>query len=265
MNLKESKLLNKKAFYIRSLMLISLVAFWEIGARLSLFNSFFTSYPSEILIDLYQFIASGELWYHASITLTEAVLGLIIGIVLGLSIGMLLAQFKLLGRVITPIFSGINTIPQLALAPIYVLWFGLGLTSKVFLAALMCFFNVFFQTYNSIRNTDQQLIESAHILGASRFETLVYIVVPSCMPYILSGIRSGISASMVGAIIGEYLGAAGGFGWMITYATSYFMIRRVMSSILILLLFGLVLNKILDLVEERVLVWYEETSLTGNI
>lgn len=263
--MKESKKLNKNAFYIRALLLILLIILWESGARLNWFNPFFTSYPSEILIDLYEFTVSGDLWYHASITLTEAVLGLIIGVVLGLAIGMLLAQFKLLGRIITPIFSGINTIPQLALAPIYVLWFGLGLTSKVFLAALMCFFNVFFQTYNSIRSTDQQLIESAHILGATRYETLIHIVVPSCMPYILSGIRSGISASMVGAIIGEYLGAAGGFGWMITYATSYFMIRRVMSSILILLLFGLVLNKILDLVEERVLIWYEETSLTGNI
>jgi NitT/TauT family transport system permease protein len=123
--------------------------------------------------------------------------------------------------------------------------------------------SVFFSTYNSIRSTDQRLIESAHILGANSIETLWFVVLPYCMPWILSGIRSGVGACMVGAIMGEYMGASGGFGWMVTYATNFFMIRRVMSCILILLIVGMLLNWSLNKLESKVLRWKVDTKLSS--
>lgn len=249
----------------RTLLIVGFIALWEWSAKNRWYNPFFTSYPTEIVKDIIVFANSGNLVYHTSITLKEAFLGLFYGTTIGILLGMLFGQFITLGKIFTPILTAINGIPQLALAPVYVLWFGLGITSKVFLAGLMVFFCVFFATYNAIKNIEQNLVESAHILGASSFQTLWYVVLPACMPWILSGIRAGVGACMVGAIIGEYMGAAGGFGWMVTYATSFFMVRRVMSCITILLLVGIVLNWCLDKVEKYALRWKVETNLSMSM
>ncbi|TCO74444.1 ABC transporter permease [Marinisporobacter balticus] len=261
-------LMDKKRLFIiatRTLLIVGVIALWEWSAVNSWYNSFFTSYPSRILKDLITFAKSGELVYHTSITLKEAFLGLFYGTIIGILLGILFAQFITLGSIFTPILTAISGIPQLALAPVYVLWFGLGLTSKVFLVSLMVFFCVFFSTYNAIKNIEQNLVESAHILGANSLQTLWYIVLPACMPWIISGIRAGVGACMVGAIIGEYMGSTGGFGWMITYATSFFMIHRVMSCITILLIVGIVLNWCLDKVEKYVLRWRVETNLSMSM
>lgn len=260
---EQEKRLHRRTRRIRIVLITGLLCLWETAARMEWYNPFFTSYPTEILTDLIEFIKSGDLAYHTIITLREAFLGLFFGIVIGVLLGVLFGQFVTLGKIFTPILTAINGIPQLTLAPVYVLWFGLGLMSKVFLAGLMVFFCVFFSTYNAIRSTEQKLIESAHILGANSVQTLWHVVLPYCMPWILSGIRSGVGACMVGAIIGEYMGASGGFGWMVTYATSFFMIRRVMSCILILLLVGLLMNWSLDLLERKVLKWKVDTKLTS--
>lgn len=260
--------MDKKRIFVitvRTILVLGFFALWEWSANHKWYNPFFTSYPSEIAQDLIIFAKSGDLLYHTSITLKEAFLGLFYGTILGIAFGVLFGQFVTLGKILTPILTAINGIPQLALAPVYVLWFGLGLTSKVFLAGLMVFFCVFFATYNAIKNIEQKLVESAHILGANSCQTLWYVVLPACMPWILSGIRGGVGASLVGAIIGEYMGAAGGFGWMVTYATSYFMVRRVMSCILILLIVGIVLNWCLDKIEIYALRWKVETKLSMSI
>lgn len=247
---------------IRTVIVLAFLLTWEFCARRKLYNPFFTSYPSEILKDLAEFYRSGDLAKHTAITLTEAFLGLFYGTVIGVITAIIFGYFSALGKIITPIISAISGIPQLTLAPVYVLWFGLGLTSKIFLAGLMVFFNVFFSTYNAIKNIDKKLIESANLLGASNVRTLRTVVIPACMPWILSGIRAGVGSALVGAIIGEYIGASGGFGWVITYSTSYFNIKRVMACILILLLVGIILNKILDFAESKMLIWRTETTLS---
>ena len=259
----KSKASNGKIyFFIRWTLVIGVIAAWEITARMALYNTFFTSYPSEILKDLIQFAASGKLARHTSITLQEAFWGLFYGTTAGISIGVLFAQFDALGKIFNPIITAINSIPQLALAPVYVLWFGLGMASKVFLSGLMVFFIVFSSTYSAIKNTEQHLIESAHLLGANSFQTVWYVVIPACMPFIFTGIRGGVGACMVGAIIGEYMGASGGFGWMVSYATSYFRVERVMSCIVILLLVGVSLDFLLDKIESYILKWRFETKLS---
>lgn len=255
---------NEKLFIqiVRIVIVIGFILLWEFSARKQMYNSFFTSYPSEILIDLVEFYKSGALAKHTAITFTEAFLGLIYGTIIGIVTAIIFGYFSILGKIITPIISAISGIPQLTLAPLYVLWFGLGLTSKIFLAGLMVFFNVFFSTYNAIKNIDIKLIECANLLGANNLRILRTVIIPTCMPWILSGIRGGVGSALVGAIIGEYMGATGGFGWMITYSTSYFNIKRVMCCILILLLIGIVLNKILDFAESKMLIWKSETVLS---
>lgn len=247
---------------IRILIIGAFILAWELSARARLYNPLFTSYPSEIFKDLIQFYTSGDLVKHTSVTLREAFTGLFYGTIFGVVIGLILGQFETLGKIILPIISAIHGIPQLTLAPVYILWFGLGLTSKIFLAALMVFFNVFFSTYAGVYNVEPKLIESAILLGAGKVQTLIHVVLPSSLPFIISGIRVGVGSSLVGAIIGEYIGASAGFGWMIAYASSFFNIARVMSCILILLVVGIFLNFSLDKIEKYLLRWRALTNLS---
>ncbi len=255
---------NNNIFIIRALLILAFFATWELTARMKLYNPLFTSYPSEIALDLREFLLSGDLLKHTSITLKEAFLGLFYGSIVGILVGLLFGQIRFLGRVFMPIITAIHGIPQLTLAPVYILWFGLGLTSKIFLAGLMVFFNVFFSTYAGIQNIEPKLVESANLLGANTLQTLYHLVLPSSMPWIITGIRNGVGASLIGAIIGEFMGASAGFGWMIAYASSYFKIARVMSCIFILLIVGIVLNYVLDKLEAHILRWRAVTRLSFN-
>lgn len=251
-----------KIFITRTLLIAVFVVCWEFFAKGNIEIAFYTSYPSAILLDMLAFSEDGELFRHIGITLQEAYLGLLYGSLLGIFVGVLLSQFTTLGKIIVPIISAIQGIPQLTLAPLYILWFGIGLKSKVFLSALMVFFNVFASTYHGIKNIDQKLIESASLLGASNKQILWHIVIPTSMPWIISGIRVGVSICMVGAIIGEYIGASGGLGWTITYASSFFQIERVMACITILLIIGLISSGLMESLERFVLKWRHETKLT---
>lgn len=242
-------------FLIRAFIIIIFIGLWEYAARKRLYNPLFTSYPSEIILDLKEFYLSGDLVKHTSVTLKEAFYGLLYGTFFGILVGLILGQIKFLGEILVPIISAIHGVPQLTLAPVYILWFGLGLTSKIFLSSLMVFFNVFFATYSGVNNIEEKLIEASELLGANKLETLFLVILPSSLPWILSGVRIGVGSCLVGAIIGEYIGASAGFGWMISYATSFFNIARVMSCIFILLLVGIVLNFLLDRMEKYLLRW----------
>ena len=250
------------ALGLRLLIMAAVLIAWEIIARNNVKIAFYTSYPSEIILDLIDFIKSGDIWIHTYNTVKEAYLGLLYGTIAGILLGVIFSQFKTVGKALVPIVSAIQTIPQLTLAPLYILWFGIGLTSKVVLSSLMVFFNVFFSTYNAIKNIDQKLIETATLLGASKAQNLWHIVIPCSMPWIMSGVRIGANVCVVGAIIGEYIGASRGLGWMVTYASSFFEIKRVMSCILVLMIIGFIVTYILERIENYLLRWRADTSLS---
>jgi len=249
------------ALAARVLLIVLVVLIWESLARNNARIAFYTSFPSEILTDLFVFTTSGELLRHVGITLSEAYLGLLYGALLGVLLGILCGQFPPFGRILAPIVSAVQGIPPLTHPPRYILWFGIGLKSNVILSALMVFFNVFISTYGGVRNIDQKLIEAATLLGGNKRQILRHIVLPASMPWILSGVRIGASVCMVGAIIGEYIGSSGGLGWMVTYASSFFQIKRAMACIIVLLVIGLIVNFVLERVERYLLRWRAETNL----
>lgn len=264
----ESKVVMKKQkkelliLGVRTFLIIAFLLVWEIAARTGKCNVFYTSYPSEILLDLYEFIISGNLMRHMCITMREALLGLFYGTIIGIVSGVVLSQFATLGKILQPIIVAIYGIPQLTMAPIYILWFGTGIFPKIFLAGLCVFFNVFFATYNAMKNIDQRIIESASILGASKYQLLLHVVIPTSMPWIISGIRMGAGICMIGAIVGEYMGASGGFGWAVVQATNFFEVKRVMSCIIVLMTVGMILNSLLNSLEKFTLRWRVETDLS---
>ncbi len=231
---------------------------WELTAKGGLVDAKYVSYPSEILKDLGDYASSGKLWTDMGSTLKEAFLGLLFGTVIGVALAVLLGQFKFAGRVFNPIITALNSVPQLTLAPVYIMWFGLGATSKIFLASVMVFFCVFFSTLSAVQNMDRRLIEASTLLGASPKNILFKITLPACMPGILGGIRSGVGTCLVGAIIGEYMGATAGFGYMVSYAQQYFLIKRVLACVLMLLIIGVILNIVLNKVESIILKWHPQ-------
>jgi len=236
------------------------LAAWEFAAARKLINPFYTSRPSDIGADFLQFMLDGELFRHLAVTLHEAFGGLVLGTLAGIACGLALGKIEWLGRLGEPIITALYGIPKLALAPIFILWFGLGLESKIFLSALLVFYLVFFSTFAGIRSIDPDITAAIRLMGASRCQLVTRVFLPSCVPWILTGIRGGIGASLLGAIVGEYMGASAGLGWMIQYATTTYQIERVMSCILALLLIGLALNRSLNACERRLLRWRPDAS-----
>lgn len=238
-----------------SLAILIALGAWELSVRNGFINSFYASQPTAILVDLYGFIFSGEATKHITITLLESILGLFFGTLAGIMCGVLLGHVRFLADVLEPIISALYGIPKLALAPIFILWFGLGLESKVFISSLLVFYLVFFSTFEGIRSVDANIVAAVKIMGASRLQIFSRVTLPSCVPWIITGIRGGIGASLLGAIVGEYMGASGGLGWMVQYSTTTYQVDRVMSCLLILLFIGLFYSKTLRLIENHLMKW----------
>ncbi|SFI00243.1 NitT/TauT family transport system permease protein [Tindallia magadiensis] len=251
---------NAKELGIRLSGFVILILFWEFAVRIGWLNPFYTSQPTGVYYDLIEFYESGQLWRHTSVTLKEALWGLFFGSVAGIVVAFILGFSQNLAKVFEPLITGLYGIPKLALAPIFVLWFGLGIESKIIMSALLVFFLVFFSTYGGIQDIDRNIVRSIRLMGATPFQIKVKVYLPATVPWILAGIKGGLGASLIGAIVGEYMGASAGLGWMISYATSFFQVERVMSCIFILFMIGVIFNGILKTFERVLLKWRAPTD-----
>jgi NitT/TauT family transport system permease protein len=258
---KTEKIKQFKIIGFRTFVVISILFSWEALALKGIIDPFYMSQPLKIFEDLKLFYMNGDLLRHTSITLQESLWGLFFGTIFGISVGFLLGEIELLGRVFEPFITALYGIPKLALAPIFVLWFGLGIKSKIILSGILVFYLVFFSTYGGIKSVDRNLISSVKLMGGNRMQIMFKVILPSCVPWILAGIRGGLGASLIGAIVGEYMGASAGLGWMIAYASSFFQIERVMSCIFILLIIGIFFNQSLKYAENRLLKWRAPVDL----
>lgn len=250
---------------LRTVLFLLFMAAWELMARSGVINPFYSSQPSQILRDLPLFYHEGGMLKHTGVTLTEALWGLLFGTFFGIAVAFLLGIFEFLGKVIEPFITALYGIPKLALAPIFVLWFGLGIESKVIMASLLVFFLVFFSTYGGIKSVDRHLLTSVRLMGATQLQIILKVILPSSAPWILAGVRGGLGASLIGAIVGEYMGASAGLGWVISSATSFFQVDRVMSCILILFVVGIVFNFILKHIEKLLLKWRPPLDYSGTL
>lgn len=256
---------NSMQVILRIALFLALMAAWELLAVSGIVNPFYSSQPSHILKDLPQFFSSGDLLKHTGVTLAEAMWGLLIGTLFGIAVAFLLGLFDFFGKVIEPFITALYGIPKLALAPIFVLWFGLGIESKVIMSGLLVFFLVFFSTYGGIKSVDRNILTSVRLMGATQRQIVFKVILPSSVPWILAGVRGGLGASLIGAIVGEYMGASAGLGWVISYATSFFKVDRVMSCIFILFVVGIVFNMVLKHVEKLLLKWRPPLDYSGTL
>jgi NitT/TauT family transport system permease protein len=233
---------------------IALLAFWE-WASGRLIREMYVSRPSDVAVRLYELFARGEILPHLWVTAQELVLGYTIGLVVGTVAGYGLGRSAALRRVFEPYIMAFYGIPKIALAPLFIIWFGIGIWSKVALAALMVFFLIFFNVYMGVRNVDRELVDLARVMGANPRQLSRYVFLPATMPHIIMGMRMALPYSVIGVIVGEFTSSTKGLGLFINQASATYDPAGVFAGIAILLLFIVVMNHLAGHLERRALRW----------
>jgi NitT/TauT family transport system permease protein len=231
-----------------------LLLFWELASG-RLIREIYVSRPSAIAVRLYEIFASGEIWPHLAATGQELVLGYLSGVGAGVLCGVLLGRAPRAARVFEPYLMAFYGVPKIALAPLFVIWFGIGLWSKVTLAGTMVFFLVFYNVYTGIRATDRDLVNVVRVLGANARQLDRHVYLPAASPYILLGMRMAIPYAVIGVIVGEFTSSVHGLGMFINYASSTYDPAGVFAGIVILLGFVVIVGAIATRIERRVLRW----------
>jgi NitT/TauT family transport system permease protein len=224
--------------------------------------AFFFGEPTKVLARLWQWFVSGDIYQHLWVTLVETLLAFLIGTVLGVAVGLWLALSPMTSAILDPYIKAANAMPRVILAPIFAVWFGLGIVSKVALGVTLVFFIVFFNVYQGVKEVAPSVLANARMLGASRNQLLRHIYLPSATSWVFSSLHTSVGMAFVGAVVGEYLGSAKGVGYLILQAEGVFDINTVFAGILVLTAFALVLDVIVTKVEARLLVWRPKTAET---
>ena len=218
--------------------------------------AFFFGEPVQICQVIWDwFFVNLEIYPNLAVTLTETVLAFVFGTVAGLIVGLWLAFAPTAAAILDPYIKGLNSMPRVILAPIFGVWFGLGIGSKVALGITLVFFIVFFNVYQGVREVSPNVLASARMLGANKSQLLRYVYLPSATSWVFSSLHSSVGMAFVGAVVGEYLGSAMGVGYLILQAESTFDINTVMAGILVLTFCALILDLIVSFAEKYAMKW----------
>lgn len=233
---------------------------WEIICTLKLVNPLFLSPPSLIFLTIINLAKTGELFIHTEASLKRAFLGFAIGTAIAIPHGILIAWFRFAKDVSNPIVELFRPIPIAALIPVAILWFGIGDASKVAIIAFGCYFPVLLNTISGVNSTDVNLIKVAKLFGASRWQTVKKIILPSATPSIITGLRHALALSLILLVITEMMGAKSGLGFMIIDAESTFKTARMFAGIVVIGFIGFTVNEIMVTIEKRLTRWKKEIT-----
>ncbi|MEV0287935.1 ABC transporter permease [Kribbella sp. NPDC050820] len=234
---------------------VILIVVWEGLARAAIVDPFFFSQPSDVALRVVDLFRTGEILAHLRVTLTEAILALMVGTLLGLVLGFLLARVRLLADILDPYVKVLNSLPRVVLAPIFLLWFGLGIWSKVAFGVTLVFFIVFFNTYQGVREVDRVIVDNTRMLGAKERQLLRHVFLPSALTWIFSSLHVSVGFAIVGAVVGEYLGSSRGVGYLISQAEGTFDTTGVFAGMVVLSAVVLIIDVVVHRLERHLLRW----------
>ena len=259
-----SGLLNRTHWLSASL-LIAVIAIWELAARQFGLSALVLPAPSAVALSLWSGLASGYFWPHLRATLQALLLGLLIGSAVGLLAGMALAESELLERVLKPYVVVSQVVPKLALAPLFVLWFGFGMLPTVLITALICFFPLMENTLTGLRQVDGQRLQLFRMLGATRLQTLLRLKLPTGLPAILAGLRVAVVLALVGAVVAEFMGASQGLGAVVIAAQGMMDTTLMFAALVLIAAMGLLLYQACLVLERYLLRSHHfSTSQSGD-
>ncbi len=245
---------------LQILVAVAFVAIWHLVTTYPIAGDvkvmkFFFSTPLDVGTRVVRMVTGGELWWHLWITLSETILAFVIGAGGGIAVGFWFARKPLVAAVFDPYVKAINALPRVVLAPIFALWFGLGIWSKVALGFTLVFFIVFFNVYQGVRDVNPTVLANGRMLGMNERQLLRHIYWPSALGWVFSSLHTSVGFALVGAVVGEYLGSSAGIGYLIHQAEGVFDVTGVFAGMVILMAFVLVIDGCVTLVEKRLLVW----------
>lgn len=239
-------------------LLLALLAAWELATRAAGLSALVLPPPSAVARSLWHGLSSGYLGPHIAATALEVLLGLAIGCVIGFASGVLMAESRVLQGLLKPYIVVSQVIPKLALMPLFIVWFGFGMTSTVVITALICFFPLMETTVTSLQQIDPQRLELFRMLGATRCQTLLRLKLPCGLPGILAGLRVAVVLALVGAVVGEFIGAGKGLGALIIASQGMMDTPLMFAVLVIIAVLGMLLYQITVAIEKRLLLPYTD-------
>ena len=257
-------------------MLVAFFVFWHVMTAPGLLPhflfakendaAFFLGEPLKIFSRIWQwFVVKRDIYPHLWITLVETVLAFAVGTAAGLLMGMWLALSPMAAAIFDPYIKAFNSMPRIILAPIFAVWFGLGIASKVALGFTLVFFIVFFNVYQGVKEVSPTVLANARMLGAGQRQLLRHVYLPSATSWVFSSLHTSVGLAFVGAVVGEYLGSANGVGYLIHQAEMVFDINTVMAGILVLTAFALVLDWAVGRLERHLMKWQPRSGETEKL
>jgi NitT/TauT family transport system permease protein len=242
-------------FVYRILLLVALFSTWYALTETRVLPSFFFGQPLVVLRRVWEWFSTGKIYPHLAVTLVETALAFAAGTLLGVAAGLWLGLSPTAASLLDPYIKGANAMPRVILAPIFAVWFGLGIASKVALGITLVFFIVFFNVFQGVREVSPVVLANVRMLGATRRQLLRHVYLPSATSWVFSSLHTSVGMAFVGAVVGEYLGSAAGVGYLILQAEGTFDIDTVFAGIVVLTAFALLLDLAVTRAERHLLTW----------
>ena len=239
----------------RSLALLALALVWEILSRLGTIDPFYAPPPSQILSVVFSLFAEGKIFNHLEATFSAALAGLSIGLALGIFLGFAAALVPLVAEILEPVMMLLNAIPRVILAPLFVIWLGIEMPSKIALAVVLVAVLIFFAVYSGIKDVNQLLVDRVKTLGGGRFILLREVYIPSVTAWVLGSLKVAVGFAFTGAVVGEFVAATRGLGYLLQFAQSTYNAALTLGLIFLIMAFVLVLFVCAEAIEHRLLRW----------
>ncbi len=238
----------------RCLLAATVIVVWQLASG-TLVAEFFISKPTAILDALRKLVVRGNLFFHVGITATEAFVGFILGASAGVIAGVLLGRIHFLADLLQPFILAFYSLPKIALAPLFILWIGIGMNMKIVLTGTVVFFLVFLNTFTGVRTVSKELEAILHLMGANERHVLTKVVLPSAITWVFAGLRISVPYALIGAIVGELIAANRGLGFVLANASGQFDTAGVFAALLVIMSLAFCLNALVRLAEIRLMPW----------
>ncbi len=241
---------------VRRLVTLGIVlVLWEALVRFGVINPFYVPAPSKVSATLFDLFADGEIWTHVEATFGAALLGLLLGVVVGAALGTAAALLPSVGEILDPAMTVMNAVPRIILAPLFVIWFGIGIASKVAVTFVLIAVLFFFTVYSGIKEVDQRLVDRVRTLGGGRAVLLREVYLPAVTAWALSQLKVAVGFAFTGAVVGEFVASSRGLGYLLSFAQSTYNASLTLALLLVVIVFVFVLFALAAMLEKRLLRW----------
>jgi NitT/TauT family transport system permease protein len=245
----------RRRYLAGTLSVVGGLVLWEVVSRFLIANALFLASPSQIAVAIYNLAATGELWHHVNVSAAEFAVGYVIASVLGIGFGLAMASSATMKQALQPWISGLYATPTIALAPLFILWLGIGIWSKVLVVIFLVTFPVTINTEAGLRTTSERLIEMLRSFGATRRQIFLKVSLPSAVPFILAGLKLGIGRGLIGVVVAELFGSRAGLGRLISQSADAFNMPELFAGVVILAFAGIVMTAGFGWIEGKLVPW----------